>query len=247
MLNTAAVLTWQTMIARVLAAKDTQTGRKVYTGTSFFFVCRFLIPGIWGIAALATLGPVANTLEAMPRFLNTAVPTGLMGILIAAMLAADMSTDSSYMLTWCSVIYNDIMAPFRKKPWSEKKGLFWNRTIIALIGIFLLLYGLWYPLKGDLWTYLGVTGTIYLASISTLLIACCYWKRANSWGAGASIFVSAVIPVTYLVMEQLPGTAATAKAIGPYYSGIATYLLSGAAMIVGSLLKPGGELRREAA
>jgi SSS family solute:Na+ symporter len=238
MLNTAAVLTWQTTIARVLAAKDTSTGRKVYTRTAFFFVCRFLIPGIWGIAALATLGPVANTLEAMPQYLSTAVPAGLMGILVAAMLAADMSTDSSYMLTWCSVIYNDILAPFRKKPWSERKGLFWNRTIVALIGIFLLLYGLWYPLKGDLWTYLGVTGTIYLASISVLLIACCYWRRANSWGAGASIIVSAAIPVAYLVLEQVPSTADFAKSIGPYYSGIATYLLSGAAMIIGSLLKP---------
>jgi SSS family solute:Na+ symporter len=247
MLNTAAVLTWQTMIARVLAAKDTKTGRKVYTRTSFFFVCRFLIPGIWGIAALAMLGPVPDTLEAMPRFLSTFVPAGLMGILVAAMLAADMSTDSSYMLTWCSVIYNDILAPFRKRPWSERKGLFWNRTIIALIGIFLLLYGLWYPLKGDLWTYLGVTGTIYLASISVLLIACCYWKRANSWGAGASIVVSAAIPVSYLVMEQVPSTAALAKSIGPYYSGIATYLLSGAAMVIGSLLKPQGSSREEVA
>jgi SSS family solute:Na+ symporter len=249
MLNTAAVLTWQTIIARVLAAKDANTGRKVYTRTSFFFVCRFLIPGIWGIAALASLGPVTNTLEAMPTYLSTAVPAGLMGILVAAMLAADMSTDSSYMLTWCSVIYNDILAPFRKRPWSEKKGLFWNRTIIALIGIFLLLYGLWYPLKGDLWTYLGVTGTIYLASISMLLIACCYWNRANSWGAAASIFISAVIPITYLVMEQLPSTAETARTIGPYYSGIATYLLSGAAMVIGSLLKPqsGVGLRKEIA
>ena len=246
MLNTAAVLTWQTTIARVLAAKDTNTGRKVYTRTSFFFVCRFLIPGIWGIAALATLGPVANTLEAMPRYLSMAVPPGLMGILIAAMLAADMSTDSSYMLTWCSVIYNDIMAPFRKKPWSEKKGLFWNRTIIAIIGIFLLVYGLWYPLKGDLWTYLGVTGTIYLASISVLLIACCYWKRANSWGAGASIFISALLPITYLVMEQVPSTAEVAKTIGPYYSGIATYLLSAGAMVVGSLLKPATRSLKEA-
>jgi SSS family solute:Na+ symporter len=238
MLNVASVLTWQTIIARVLAAKDARTGRKVYTRTSFFFVCRFLIPGIWGIAALATLGPVANTLEAMPTYLATAVPAGLMGILIAAMLAADMSTDSSYMLTWCSVIYNDILAPFRKRPWSQRKGLFWNRTIIALIGIFLLFYGLWYPLKGDLWTYLGVTGTIYLASISVLLIACCYWRGANSWGAAASIIVSAVIPVSYLVMEQLPSTAAFAKSIGPYYSGIATYVLSGAAMVIGSALKP---------
>jgi SSS family solute:Na+ symporter len=233
MLNTAAVLTWQTIIARVLAAKDTRTGRKVYTRTSFFFVCRFLIPGIWGIAALATLGPVANTLEAMPTYLATAVPAGLMGILIAAMLAADMSTDSSYMLTWCSVIYNDILAPFRKQPWSQRKGLFWNRTIIAIIGIFLLLYGLWYPLKGDLWTYLGVTGTIYLASISVLLIACCYWRRANSWGAAASIIVSAIIPVSYLVMEQLPPRRVR-EIHRSILFGIATYLLSGAAMIIGS-------------
>jgi SSS family solute:Na+ symporter len=239
LLNTAVVLTWQTCIARVLAAKDTDTGRKVYTGTSFFFICRFLIPGIWGIAALAMLPVGTDSLEAMPRFISTFVPVGLMGLLIAAMLAADMSTDSSYMLTWASVIYNDILAPFRKgKQWSERKGLFMNRSIVALIGIFLLFYGLWYPLKGDLWTYLGVTGTIYLASMSVLLISCCYWKRANNWGAAAAIIFGAGIPIGYLVLEQLSVTKAMAAKIGPYYSGIATYLIVALAMVVGSLLKP---------
>jgi SSS family solute:Na+ symporter len=240
-LNLAAVLTWQTTIARVLSAKDTKTGLKVYKGTAFFFVCRFLIPGIWGMAALATLtaaqvGP--NSLHAMPLLLSTIVPAGMMGILVAAMLAADMSTDSAYMLTWGSVIYNDIMAPLRKTVWSEKKGLLWNRMIVALIGVFLLFYGLWYPLKGDLWTYLGVTGTIYLSSMSALLIACSYWKRANSWGAAASIAFGALIPISFLVLEQLEATAGLAKRIGPYYSGIATYLIVGAAMVIGSLLKP---------
>lgn len=240
MLNLASVLTWQTTIQRLLAAKDTKTGLRIYKATSFFFVCRFLLPGIWGIAALATLTPAVvgtNTLHAMPMFLATFVPVGLMGILVAAMLAADMSTDSSYMLAWASVIYNDILAPFRKN-WSQKKGLLWNRAIVALIGIFLLIYGLWYPLKGDLWTYLGVTGTIYLSSMSVLLIACCYWKRANNWGATAAIAVGAIVPVSYLVIEQVPATQHIAKSIGPYYSGIATYLLTGLAMVVGSLLKP---------
>lgn len=239
-LNFAAVLTWQTTIARVLAAKDSATGQKIYVRTSFFFVCRFLIPGIWGIAALATLGKVTDTLDAMPTFLSTFVPVGLMGLCIAAMLAADMSTDSSYMLTWGSVIYNDIMAPFRKAPWSEKKGLFVNRTIVALIGVFLLFYGLWYPLEGDVWAYLGITGTIYLASISVLLISCCYWKGANSWGAFASIVVSAVIPVTFLVLDKNPSTKEMAKQIGPYYSGIAAYVGSALSMFVFSKLKPKG-------
>jgi SSS family solute:Na+ symporter len=260
-LNTAAVLTWQTTIARLLAAKDTQTGQRIYTRTSFFFVCRFLIPGIWGIAALATLSPAMvgdNTLYAMPKFLSTFVPMGLMGVLIAAMLAADMSTDSSYMLCWGGVIYQDIMGPFRKTQWSEKRGLLWNRMIVALIGIFLLFYGLWYPLKGDLWTYLGITGTIYLASMSTLLIACCYWKRANNWGAAGAILIGAAIPVTYLVLQQLTPVQAINAAgvpqvnslgapemtsridqlIGPYWSGISAYVLAGVAMVVGSLLKP---------
>lgn len=241
MLNLAVVLTWQTVIARLLAAKDTKTGLKVYKGTAFFFVSRFLIPGIWGIAALATMSPEAvgpNTLYAMPKFIATFVPVGLMGLVIAAMLAADMSTDSSYMLTWGSVIYNDIMAPFRKTVWSDKKGILWNRFIVAFIGIFLLFYGLWYPLKGDLWTYLGITGTIYLSSMSVLLIACCYWKRANNWGAGAAIFFGALIPVGFLIIQQVPATQVWAEKIGPYYSGIAAYILTGLAMVIGSLLKP---------
>jgi len=248
LLNTAATLTWQATIARVLAAKDSATGRKIYTRTAFFFVCRFLIPGIWGIAALAALGPAMpgdNTLHAMPRFLSTFVPVGVMGVLVAAMLAADMSTDSSYMLTWGSVMYNDVLAPFRKSAWSERQGLLVNRAIIALIGVFLLFYGLWYPLKGDLWTYLGVTGTIYLSSMTMLLIACCYWRRANNWGAAAAIVCGAVVPICYLIIEQVPKTKPVAAKIGPYYSGIATYLLVGAAMVIGSLLKPRDEQRAQ--
>ncbi|MHB9036387.1 MAG: sodium:solute symporter family protein [Armatimonadota bacterium] len=246
----AVVLTWQTTVARVLAAKDTRTGMRIYTGTSFFFVCRFLIPGIWGIAALALLpGPQLmgrDSLMAMPRLLCTVVPSGIMGLMIAAMLAADMSTDSSYMLTWASVIYNDIMAPFRKTRWSEKRGLLINRGIVALIGIFLLVYGLWYPLRGNLWSYLMTTGSIYLSSMSILLIACCYWKRANSWGAAGAIILGAIIPISYLVMEQIPSTRHFATVvIGPNFYGIAAFVFCGLAMVIGSLLKPTSKKKLE--
>jgi SSS family solute:Na+ symporter len=239
-LNLAAVLTWQTTIQRVIAAKDPATGQKVYTRTAFFFVCRFLVPGLWGIAALHALGPGAapTSLTAMPTWLATFLPVGLMGLLVAAMLAADMSTDSSYMLTWSSVIYNDIVAPWRRPGWTEKKGLLMNRALVAAIGVFLLFYGLWYPLEGDLWAYLGVTGTIYLASMSTLLVACCYWPRANATGASAAIVVGAILPVAYLVGEQTGSPLA--KSLGPYWSGLSAYAGSALAMVVGSLLGRSG-------
>jgi SSS family solute:Na+ symporter len=243
----AVVLTWQTMIQRVLSAKDSTTGRKIYKGTSPFFVCRFLLPGIWGIAALAVLTPDQigdNTILAMPKLLSTFVPPILMGVVVAAMLAADMSTDASYMLTWGSVIYNDIMGPFHKGQWSQRKGLMWNRCIIAIIGVFLLVYGLWYEIKGDAWTYLAVTGSIYLSSMSVLLIACCYWKKANSWGAASAIIIGAVLPFSFLVCQKIPASEPFTERIGPHVWGIVTYVGVAVAMIAGSLLKPGRTMER---
>ncbi len=242
LLNLAAVLTWQTTIARLLSAKDTKTGQRVYTATSFFFVCQFLIPAVWGIGALATIEPGLidpdSPAQAMPIFISRTVPTGLMGLLVAAMLAADMSTDSAYMLTWGSVIYNDLLAPLRKGTWSDRFGLLVNRIIIALIGLFLLFFGLWYEIGDNgIWAYLTVTGTIYLSSMSTLLVACCYWRRANDWGAAAAIAVGAVFPLAYLLLEQLSATQELAQKIGPYYSGIAAFVGAAVAMIAGSLLK----------
>lgn len=263
--NTAAVLTWQTCIARLLAAKDTKTGRKVYTGTAFFFVCRWVIPGVWGIAALgamatphlfprmaelgniaASMGEKDSSLFAMPLYLSMLLPSGLMGILVAAMLAADMSTDSSYMLTWGSVIYNDILAPFRGNRWSERRGILVNRCIVALIGVFLLVWGLWYKLEGNLWEYLQTTGTVYLSSMSIMLIACCYWRRANNWGAFAAIILGAACPVAALSLNLFIKVTLADGAkigwakhhIGDNWVNIGTYAIVAVAMIVGSLLKP---------
>ncbi len=250
MLCIAGVITWQTIVQRVLAAKDSKTGQAIYRGTSFFFVCRYLIPGLWGIAALAALDPElvsqfladpTNARLAMPTFLRDFLPVGMMGIVIAAMLAADMSSDSAYMLSWGSVIYNDILAPFHKNKWSQRRGLLWNRMIVAIIGVFLLLYGLWYPLKDNIMDYLAITGTIYLSSMSVLLIAGCYWRRANSWGAASSICVGAIMPVSYLIADVLTQFETVnqfvTQDIGLYVWGILTYIATAAAMVIGSLLK----------
>lgn len=225
----AVVLTWQTVIQRVLASRNARVARQVYTRTSFYFVGRFLIPAFWGMAALVTLDAArmpANSLHAMPTFLATLLPTGLIGLVIASMLAAEMSTDSSYLLTWSSIFYNDIVCPLRKKPFSERQGLYVNRVIILAIGVFLLFYGLWYQLPGRVWDYLSITGNIYLSSISVLVVACCYWKRANSTGAIAAIVGGAVAPILFLLSGLAQHVAA---------AGLASFGLSAGGMIVGSL------------
>ncbi len=239
--NGAATLTWQTTISRLLSAKDVATGQRIYVRTSFFFVCRWLVPVLWGVAALAMFGPVGegeSTIMMMPRFLSVFLPVGLMGLMVATMLAADMSTNSSYMLGWGSVIYNDILAPFRKGRWPEARAIRWNRCIVALIGVYLFVFGLLYEIQGDAWSYLLLSGSVYLSSMSVLLIACCYWKRANSWGAFGSIIGGAVVPITFLTLEKLSATAELAARIGKDNAGIAAFAAAALGMIVGSLLKP---------
>ncbi len=236
----AVVTTWQTTITRVLATKDSATATKMYRRVAFYFVGRFLLPGLWGIAAFVYftqhggLPKDLNSMTAMPRYLGVVLPVGMMGILVASMIAAEMSTISGYMLTWATVIYNDIITPCLSKPLSNKGQLFLTRMILLGIAAFLLFFGLWYELPGDAWTFLAVTGNIYLASVFTLLIAGLYWPRANSTGAYAALILGAIGPLTFLVLAKvMPQHQIPAEVAGG-----SSFALAFLGMIAGSLLSP---------
>jgi solute:Na+ symporter, SSS family len=175
-----------------------------------------------------------TSMTAMPAYLNKVLPVGLLGLVIAAMIAAEMSTVSGYMLTWATVIYNDLISPFRTRPHSRAANLLITRGIVVAIGAFLLFFGLWYQLPGNAWDFLAVTGTIYLASVFTLLVAGLYWPRANSYGAIAALILGAIGPITFLIVN---GNVTKEKQIPAALAGAASFGLAFAGMIVGSLLK----------
>jgi solute:Na+ symporter, SSS family len=273
-LQIAAATTWQTQIARVLSARDESTAKRMYRRTAFYFVGRFALPGLWGAAALVYFtqhGGLPDTLQglpaneaslrATPAYLGLLLPTGFIGLLLAAALAAEMSTDSGYLLTWATVIYNDLIAPCIKKPLSPAARLLITRALVLGIGIFLLFYGLWYELPGNAWDYLAVTGNIYLASVFTLLVAALYWRRATTRGAYAALVLGAVGPITFLVVNMVvlkaqqlsvhPPAAPSlvqewllhfsqsfpqAKPIRPELAGASSFALAFLGMIGGSLL-----------
>jgi len=207
-------------------------------------VGRFCLPGLWGAAAFlyfwghGGLPSGLDSLSAMPAFLQVVLPTGLIGLMIAAMLAAEMSTDSGYLLTWATVIYNDIISPCLRRPLSAKAKLLTVRAMVLAIGLFLIFYGLWYELPGGAWDYLAITGNIYLASLFTLLVGALYWRGANSWGAVAAIVLGATGPLAYLVVNAVVDKLQLNPAwkIEAETSGFAAFGLSFAGMYFGSLL-----------
>src|SRR5262249_14484609 len=107
--------------------------------------------------------------------------------------------------------------------------------LVLALGVFLVVYGLWYPLKENAWDYLAVTGTIYLASVFTLLVAALYWSRANAVGAAAALVLGAIGPLVFLWAGTQPQLKIK---IAPEAAGASSFALAFLGMIVGSILAP---------
>jgi len=259
---------WQTAVIRACSAKDTATVRRMYTLSSVGFLIRFLIPYFFGICALVF---IANTpslrdvflsaegkansdlsLRAMPFYLSQILPTGIIGIITAGMLAAFMSTHDSYLLCWSSVLTQDVVAPWFRKDLSSKARLLLTRVFIVAIGIFILVWGLWYPLKQDLWDYMAISGAIYSIGGFTLLAFGLYWKRASRTGAYLALLTGFLALIGLSKVQELcaPMLAPiktrfgiegdiSSAAIGLLVLGLAIVL-----MVVGSLLFPDRTLNR---
>lgn len=182
------------------------------------------------------------SMQAMPIFLGQLLPCVLIGVVAAGMLAAFMSTHDSYLLCWSSVLVQDVVSPIFNP--STKVRLLLARVFIFLMGVFLVVWGLWYPLGQDLWDYMAVTGAIYFTGAFSLLLAGLYWKRASRVGAylaliSGTIPVLALAPVKKLVrldmLERLMKWELSSEFIGLTATATAFVL-----MIVGSLVFPDG-------
>jgi len=203
MIITAGIVSsavWQTAVVRASAAESVEAVRRLYTWSSIGMMVRFMLPQFLGVCALAYLwnqtglhsefftaegGLVAGdqSLRALPVFLGQLLPTGLIGLIGAGMLAAFMSTHDSYLLCWGSVLSEDVVHAATGCRLSVKQRLLLARSFILLIAAFLLVWSLWYPLGQDMWDYMAITGAIYFTSALVLLVAGLYWKRASTLGA----------------------------------------------------------------
>ncbi len=216
---------WQTTAMRTFSARDPETSKKVFTWAGFLYLGRGMMPMLWGIAALAMLGPNANSLEAMPVMLTRILPVGILGLVVSGMLAATMSVNSSYLLGWSSIIAQDIILPLRKKPLSSRSQVLLNRVANLFVSLFVLFWGIWYTLPGPTYFYLNITASIFLAGAFAAVIGGLFWSRANTLGGYCAMIAGAVGAVGFFFF-RIPAS----------YAGLGSFALAGAAMVVGSLL-----------
>ena len=246
---------WPTALMRACSARDTTVVRRMYIWSSIGFMTRWIIPQFLGVCALAYMwsdarghalffGPDGKlfddpahanlTLQAMPLFLSQLLPIGVIGLILAGMIAAQMSTDSSYLLCWSSVLVEDVVNPLMGEKLSDRARMRLARIFMLAIGAFLLIWSLWYPLGQHLWDYLAVTSAIYFTGAIALLAGGLYWRKASCTGAYLALGSGSLAVLALGDLRQAIGlTWLSEPAII-----LGTTVLSLLLMIVGSLLWP---------
>jgi SSS family solute:Na+ symporter len=233
-----AGICWAPEATRALTTVDVTTTNRTFLFGSPGFFARMAVPAVLGIAAFcfvqqqpeladyfgraAVEGDGGRTAQAMPLFLGKMLPTGILGLFVAGAMAALMSTHDSYLLAWSSVIAQDVVGPMQhERRLSDKQSILFTRIGVVGIGIFLLVWGIWYKLPDSVWTYMGVTGTVYLSGSATALVGGMYWSRASATGAAWAL-LGGLFALPTLFLEPIQQLAAEIS--GRPVEGVTTWL-----------------------
>ena len=235
-LGFVSAVIWPTSITRVLSIKSSDLVKKQYIWSSFSFLIRFIMPCFLGICAFIYFDGNTNnqTLSLMPKYLNEILPVGVLGIVVAGMLAAFMSTHDSYLLCWSTIITNDIIEPLSKKELTSDFKIYITRFIIIILGVYIFYWGMFYEGSDAIWDYLGITGAIYFTGAISVVVLGLYWDKASSTGAILSLLAG---------LSSIVGLEPIRNYLGininnPAIIGLSTLCFSFLLMIFGSLLYP---------
>ena len=134
---------------------------------------------------------------AMSRFLKT----GMIGAFAAVVLAAFVSTHDTYLHSWGSIFIQDVIMPFRKKPFSEKQHMHLLRWSILGVAVFIFFFSLVYQPKEAIQLYFRITGAIYLGGAGSVIIGGLYWRRGTTLAAYCSIIIGATLSLSGIIFR----------------------------------------------
>ena len=155
------------------------------------------------------------------------------GFLLAAILAAIMSTISSQLLVTSSSLTGDFYQAFLNKNASEKQLVFVGRlsvALVALVAVFLA-----YDRNSSILTLVSNAWAGFGAAFGPLVIMSLYWKKMNRHGALAGMLTGAF---TVLVWIYAPITINGESLSSVMYEIVPGFIMASIAIVVVSRLTP---------
>ena len=194
---------------RMLAAKDE---KNAIGATLFFNIMHYALrPWPWILIALASLVVFPDLIsikDAFPNVSNdklghdlaysamlTKLPVGLIGLVLASLIAAYMSTISTHLNWGASYIVNDLYLRYLKPHADEEELVRIGR--IATIFLFLLSSLLALGLKNALQIFDFIL--MFGAGTGLIFILRWFWWRINAWSEISAIFTSGIVSIIFSI------------------------------------------------
>jgi len=203
---------------RMLSAKDEKNA--IWATLLFNFMHYAVRPWPWILIALASIVVFPNLESLQVAFPNTIVgndlaypamisflPSGLLGLLVASLIAAFMSTISTHLNWGSSYLVHDFYRRFFVKDKTEKHYVFMGRVFTVLLMVFSAFFALF--LNNSLQAF-GIILQIG-AGTGLIFILRWFWYRVNVYSELTAMIVSFIvalafefiIPTNFSVEEKL--------------------------------------------
>ena len=214
---------WQ----RVFTARSTRVARDggVYVGLYCFAYAS--AGATIGAAGRAFLPPLADPDLAFATIVNAVLPAGMRGRVLAASLAAIMSTASACLLASSTVLLEDVYLPLRKS--GGTGSIAQIRAITLTLGIAATVIAC---LTVDVIAALTVAYDLLVGALFVPVIGAILWRRGTGAAALASIAGGAIAVVVLLFVMGIDSDV-------PIYGGLG---LSGTLYLVMSAIARGESL-----
>ncbi len=179
-------------VQRLLATRSERDSMLAFLWYNF---CHYVLrPWPWIVVGLASMvffpeltGDAAE--HAFPEMINLMLGTGIKGVMVAAMLAAYMSTLDTQLNWGASYLVNDMYHPFIRKDAPQRELVLASRLAMVVLMILALVTST--QLVGILKAYKYLT--VITSGVATVLILRWYWWRVTAWSEIAAVVGALVI------------------------------------------------------
>ncbi|MGV3489230.1 MAG: sodium/proline symporter PutP [Tuberibacillus sp.] len=193
------------IIVRFMAIKtpsQLKSARRINIGWMIFSLVGAMLSGLIGISYFSNHGgPLKNSETVFIKLADILFNPFITGFLLAAVLAAIMSTISSQLLVSSSAVTEDFYKTFFRRSATDKELVFIGRgsvLVIALIALWLS-----YTPNDTILNLVGHAWAGFGSSFGPALVLSLYWKRMTHWGAFAGMLVGGLTVIFWLNIHNL--------------------------------------------
>jgi SSS family solute:Na+ symporter len=185
---------WQ----RVFTARSPAIARWGSVAAGVYCLLYALAGALVGTAARVILPDLGSSDNAFARITTEVLPVGITGLVLAAALAAVMSTASAGLLASSTILANDVYAGFIAR--GDHNKVLVSRVTTLLVGIVVLVISL---IVSDVVGALTVAYDLLSGALFVPIVGALFWTRATAAGALASMAAGSVVVVIFMVLDGL--------------------------------------------